>query len=190
MALKPKKALAGHFTQKLLSTHQSEVDKHNGVQDFVNKLLLTATGWTKETAPARIPFPPQQLTIDMDQVEELAHEMVADRFQAVGDAMRVSYSELKSRHDEILLDMQEQVQECGTSAEELDALVQQHRRELDRMQAQHASQLAAVAERLEQAEREAATLRAQFEAEKANQKRAFRAFLRASAHSLRCLNKD
>jgi hypothetical protein len=190
--LKPRKVFLGPITKKLLSTHPTEqavVEKHNRAQDVVNKMLLTATGWTKETVPARIPFPPQVLTIDMEQVEELALEILADRDQAVVDAVRVSYSELKSRHDDILLGMQEAMKQHRMSAKERDALVKNHQREVKQMQKQHALKLGAVSELLNLAEEKAAKLKAELEAERAIQKRTFKSFLRASAHSLKYLSK-
>ena len=187
---KPMKALAGLFTQKLLSTQQSETDRHNGVKEFVNKLLLTATGWTKETAPTRIPFPPQQLTIDMDQVEELAHDLVADRFQAVGGAMRVSYSEMKSRHDEILLDWQGQLNKQSSKHEDIQALNKQHQANIQTLEEAHKTNLSVTTNKVEYLKREVASLKARLVVEQQNQQRSLKAFMKASVYSMRLLKKS
>lgn len=190
LSKKPLKALAGQFTQKLLSTQQSEADRHNGVKEFVNKLLLTATGWTKETAPTRIPFPPQQLTIDMDQVEELAHELLADRFQAVGGAVRVSYSEMKSRHDEILLDWQVQLNEQSSKHEEIQALHKHHKASIQTLEDAHKINLSATTNKVEELKREVASLKARLVVDQQNQQRSLKAFMKASVYSMRLLKKS
>jgi len=181
------KALAGLFTQKLLSAQQSDADKQNDASYFVNRILLTTTGWTKETAPARIPFPPQHLTIDMEQIEELAQDMVDDRFVAVRDAIHASYSEMKSRHDEILTDMQRQVKEELSNQQSIQKMAKKHKSHIRELENYHTGKLMDVTAKLEKAEKEIARLKVVLVDDRKNQQRALAAYMKATVLSFRTL---
>ena len=126
----------------------------------------------------------------MDQVEELAHDLVADRFQAVGGAMRVSYSEMKSRHDEILLDWQGQLNKQSSKHEDIQALNKQHQANIQTLEEAHKTNLSVTTNKVEYLKREVASLKARLVVEQQNQQRSLKAFMKASVYSMRLLKKS
>eukprot|EP00546_Thalassionema_frauenfeldii_P008510 CAMPEP_0178923394 /NCGR_PEP_ID=MMETSP0786-20121207/16696_1 /TAXON_ID=186022 /ORGANISM="Thalassionema frauenfeldii, Strain CCMP 1798" /LENGTH=161 /DNA_ID=CAMNT_0020597887 /DNA_START=27 /DNA_END=512 /DNA_ORIENTATION=- len=54
-----------------------------------------------ETSPDHMFFPPDEVVLDVEKLTGLATELIEERHQAIGNAIREAYTEMKSRHDQI-----------------------------------------------------------------------------------------
>lgn len=127
------KTLAGPLVQKWMLPDIGPEEKEKDVMGAIDKLLLAATGFTKSTAPQSLPFPPAEIRLEYDQLEEIALEFVEDKHDEIAEVVRSCYSEAKSRHDQLISDFDQ------NSKTEL--LIGGHKKELATLKVEHALQL-------------------------------------------------
>lgn len=94
------KGIAGPFTQKWMMLQVPAVDRNREVRECIKKIIYVATGLT-ETSPDHMFLPPDEVVLDVEKLTGLATELIEERHQAIGNAIREAYTEMKSRHDQI-----------------------------------------------------------------------------------------
>jgi len=98
----PIKSIVGPFTQKWMMLQVPAVDRNREMRECMGKIIDVATGMTEETSPADLPFPPGEVVLDVEKLSGLATELIEERHQAIGTAIRQAYMEMKSRHEQIV----------------------------------------------------------------------------------------
>lgn len=95
----------GPFVQRWLSGSVDPNDQDRALSACIDKVLMSTTGYTKATAPGSLPFPPAEITLDMEQLEEVALDIMQERHSAISSAVKRAYSEMLGRHEEQMVVM-------------------------------------------------------------------------------------
>ena len=187
---KPHKALYGPFVQRWLGTGLSTIDKERDVKENIDKILMAATGYTTETAPSSLPFPPAEINLDMDQLEELSQDIVTSKNQAIGEAVRCAYSEMKSRHDEITSTHKRNSDESQQHRREVAMLTLRHKNSIRDLQTEHDEALEKQEEKLKLLESQIQQLKEESLRAKTTQSKSLETMMKASILSLRMIRRS
>jgi len=191
--LPPIQTLAGAFVNKWLQRSHSAVDREQETKAAVSKILYAATGFTNDTAPPSIPFPPERIFLDLDAIEEIAGGFVDERTQAVGDAVRRAYSEMKSRHDEIKLSTQQAPPNKNAlearHKREIMALRSKHDQEIQSLQNEHKVQMASLKGKLNSMKGDVDKLREQADQDRREHSTSVEALVQAGLSTLRSIRR-
>jgi hypothetical protein len=161
-------ALAGPFVSGVLSGRLLTTERENNRNKALSNVLLCATGHTVLSAPKGMPFPPPTVHLNIRQVQVLADGFLDDRNNAVNEAVRIAYMEMKSKHEEIVLR-----NNTGDFADEMKVLTakmvsekKEHAKEkqklsdeVERLKGLHRSQLVAIKHLQKARDEETATLK-------------------------------
>lgn len=184
------RSLVGPFVHKWLSNSgMSLVDKDRQLREVINKVLMAATGYSMESAPASLPFPPAEIDLDMDQLEELALDLVHERHQAIGEAIRRAYSEIKSRHDELIIHRQQRSEERNQHRREVAMLTLRHKNSVRDVQRQHEQQMLAMQSKMREMEQNVKDAKEMASKAKETQAKSLETMMKASILSLRMIRK-
>jgi hypothetical protein len=104
------------------------------IKEYANKFLLAATGYSTETAPSNLPFPPSEINLAEDQIDELCQELHYLKAKAVASAVLTTYSDCKARHDVIQQLDQKNIEFVKTYVQKVTTLKGQY----DKMMAEEA----------------------------------------------------
>ena len=187
-------ALAGPFVNKWLHTSSvSAVDKDNETRAAIGKILYAATGFTNESPPASIPFPPERIFLDLDAIEEIAGGFVDDRNQMVGDAVRRAYSEMKSRHDEAIMQLSQSPpptkQENAAYRKEMRSVRKAHEQEKQKIQNEHKVEMANLKAQLTLVKAEVDKLKEQADHDRREHASSVEALVQAGLSTLRSIRR-
>mmetsp|Transcript_26213 Transcript_26213/g.43770 ORF Transcript_26213/g.43770 Transcript_26213/m.43770 type:complete len:309 (+) Transcript_26213:682-1608(+) len=185
-----KPSLVGPFVHRWLSnTAMSSIDKDCHLREVINKVLVAATGYSMESAPASLPFPPAEIELDMDQLEELALDLVHERHHAVGEAIRRSYSEIKSRHDEIIMLQGDQSNEREQHRREVSMLTLRHKNLMQDTTKSHDAKMIALLKKVKEMEDQLEIHKRAAQKAKETQAKSLETMMKASILSLRMIRK-
>jgi hypothetical protein len=184
------RSLIGPFVHKWLSNSaMSIVDKDHQLRDVINKVLMAATGYSMESAPASLPFPPAEINLDMDQLEELALEMVNERHVAIGESIRRAYSEIKSRHDELAIHRQQRSEERNQHRREVALLAVRHKNTTVELRRQYETEMAVMKKKVAEMEQTVKVAKESASKVKETQAKTLETMMKASILSLRMIRK-
>ena len=95
-------SLAGPFVTGVLSGQFLMLESESNRKKALSNILLCATGHSLESAPERTRFPPGTICFNLRQAQALADGFLQERDNAVSEAVRIAYMEMKSRHEDLL----------------------------------------------------------------------------------------
>ena len=185
----PIKVITGPFVQRWLGPGPNPSERDRDVKEFMDKVLMSTTGYTSDTAPASLPFPPAEITLDTVQFEELAQDLVTDKYKAIREAVRCSYVEMKLRHDEIVQDQKRDSEELHQHRREVAMLSLKHRNALNDLKAEHDTVLETMRQQITDLQQELQIAKDECKEAKATQAKSLETMMKASILSLRMIRK-
>lgn len=186
----PTTSLATNYVKILLAGDINRHEMDVAVKATVNKVLMSATGYTTATAPSSLPFPPADVTLDIEQLDEVAHEIAEERHNAVADTVRRVYTELKSRHDQITMMHEQTIHQGHSDRRAIGGLKEAHNKEMKDLKNRHKEQVGKLNEKIMQLEEAARRAKDAAAEAKATQTKSLETMMKASILSLRMIRKN
>lgn len=169
----------GPFVQRWLSGSVDPNDQDRALSACIDKVLMSTTGYTKATAPGSLPFPPAEITLDMEQLEEVALDIMQERHSAISSAVKRAYTEMLGRHEEHMVAIKKAELRCKSRQDQALLDVARAQQTISKMRDEVAS-LQKEADEAKEAAAEA----------KKTQSKSLETMMKASILSLRMIRKN
>lgn len=180
----------GPFVHKWLGAGPTEPEKVSAVKACVDTILMTATGYTHETVPPSLPFPPAEINLDMRQLEELAQELVAEKNSAIGEAVRSAFTEMKASHDDAVVNRKRSADEAKIFYRETVTLKAKHKQELNDIRVENDKTVEALHRRIKELQEQLQAAKEESGASTMAQTKSLETMMKASVLSLRMIRRS